>query len=211
MSGDAHVGRLGGAGQTEVQNLRAARRQHDVGGLQIPVDDPPAVRRGERVRQGDAGIHERRHVERPAREPFVECLSFQQLHDEIRHWLGAHVVDGADAGMVERGNGLGLALEALERVGRARIGGQHLDGHDAVQPRVARAIHLPHAARAEGAEDLVGTEARAGGKGHCARIIRAFSTPACPVERRGNRVRRMRTARVARCHRRHGPCTGPYR
>ena len=39
---------------------------------------------------------------------------------------------------------------------------QHLDRHLAVEPGVARAVHLAHASRAEGSDDPVGSEAAAG-------------------------------------------------
>ena len=39
-------------------------------------------------------------------------------------------------------------------------------GNIAIQPQIARAIHLPHAAGAEGREDLVWTESTAGAEAH---------------------------------------------
>jgi len=44
--------------------------------------------------------------------------------------------------------------------------GQRLDGDVAAEPRVARAIHFAHAARAERRDNLVGAEAAAGGDPH---------------------------------------------
>ena len=35
---------------------------------------------------------------------------------------------------------------------------RHFDGDDAVQPRVARPVHLAHAACADGRDDLIGAE-----------------------------------------------------
>ena len=58
--------------------------------------------------------------------------------------------------MRERGDGLRLALEAraaIRIVGERRR--QDLDGDVAVEPRIAGAIDLAHAARADGAEHLV--------------------------------------------------------
>ena len=58
--------------------------------------------------------------------------------------------------MIERGEDLRLALEAGEAVG---IGGegrwQELEGDVAVEPRVARAVDLAHAAGADCRDDLV--------------------------------------------------------
>jgi hypothetical protein len=52
--------------------------------------------------------------------------------------------------VVERGDGAGFALEALQpfRV-RCDVGGKDLDRDVAPQPRVARPVHLAHAAGAE--------------------------------------------------------------
>ena len=69
--------------------------------------------------------------------------------------------------MRERRDRLRLPLEAGERVG---VGGEalreDLDRDVAVEPRVARPVDLPHPARAERRQDLVGSEARAGRKRH---------------------------------------------
>src|SRR5687768_6650053 len=61
--------------------------------------------------------------------------------------------------MIERRERLRLALEAREPFG---IDGeqrrQDLDRHDPIEPGVTRAIHLAHAAGANGTDDLVGSE-----------------------------------------------------
>ena len=74
--------------------------------------------------------------------------------------------------MVQRGEHLRLALEPRQPlgVGDERLG-QDLDRDVAVEPRVARAIHLAHAAGAEGGEDLVRTQAGALAKGHWSRHL----------------------------------------
>src|SRR6266508_3962678 len=43
---------------------------------------------------------------------------------------------------------------------------QHLDCHGPFEPRVPRLVHLPHPARAQRSEDLVGTELCSGGDAH---------------------------------------------
>jgi hypothetical protein len=71
--------------------------------------------------------------------------------------------------MVERGNGAGLPVEAMEAVGvvRGRVGKQ-LERHLPPQARVAGAVHLAHAALAEGRDDLVGAELISGDQCHWA-------------------------------------------
>ena len=65
-------------------------------------------------------------------------------------------VDRGDVGVVERGEQVGLALEASEPLGISRhLGRQHLDRHVAIQVGVGGAIHLAHAPRAERGSDAV--------------------------------------------------------
>ena len=76
--------------------------------------------------------------------------------------MRADIVDAADVGMVECGDGARLALETSPRVGIARdLGRKDFDRHGAIEPRVARAIDLAHAALADLGGDFVGTEAGA--------------------------------------------------
>ena len=67
--------------------------------------------------------------------------------------------------MIERGEQVRFARESRRAV---RIEceplGQHLQGDDAIQFRVACAVHLAHGARTERGDDLVGTDAKTRGK-----------------------------------------------
>jgi hypothetical protein len=66
------------------------------------------------------------------------------------------------------------ALQPIEVV-RER-GGKNLDGDVASEPRIARAIDLAHAARADERDDFIRTEASAGREGHVAgRLYRAIA------------------------------------
>ena len=80
---------------------------------------------------------------------------------------GPEVVDRRDVGVIEPARRLRLLLEAPQPVG---VGGeqrrQHLDRDLALEPLVARAVHLSHASRADRREDLVGTELGAGAQRH---------------------------------------------
>ena len=69
-----------------------------------------------------------------------------------------------DVGVVGRGQRLRLTREPRQtiRIAREELR-QHLDGDVAAEPRIFRAEHLAHAARTERGDDLVGTEAGAGG------------------------------------------------
>ena len=64
--------------------------------------------------------------------------------------------------MIQRGGRARFALEATQLVAIRGDGRrQNLDRHGAIQPRVARAVHFAHAARAEQRNDFVRTKMRA--------------------------------------------------
>jgi hypothetical protein len=69
--------------------------------------------------------------------------------------------------MIERGQQLRLPREARSalRIGDEGVG-QDFDGDVAIELCIASAIHLAHPSSPKRAEDLVRTEARAGGQGH---------------------------------------------
>ena len=70
-------------------------------------------------------------------------------------------------GMIERGEQLCFTLKSREPIGIARERvGQDFDRDLALQPRIFRAIHLAHAARAEKRDDLISAESSAGGEAH---------------------------------------------
>jgi hypothetical protein len=82
--------------------------------------------------------------------------------------LAPDVVEGADVRVVERGDGLRLALDACPQLLVARqLGGQQLDRHRSVEPRVTRAVDLAHASGPDRGEDLVGPETGGGGEPGC--------------------------------------------
>ena len=81
--------------------------------------------------------------------------------------LTSDVVQRADVRMVQAGDGLRFALEALLHFGVVgEMRREDLDRHGAVQPRVGRLVDFAHPARADQREDLVGTESDACGQSH---------------------------------------------
>ena len=69
--------------------------------------------------------------------------------------------------MLKLGNDLSFALEAgaqLSACHQLRV--QYFDGNRALQSRVASAIHLTHATRAQRRFDFVGAKSRARGQSH---------------------------------------------
>ena len=84
-------------------------------------------------------------------------------------------VDARDVRMIQRGEHLRFALEAGQALGIAarRASGRTLIATSRFSFVSVRAIHLAHAARADGRQDFIGAESRAGSKRHVARPILA--------------------------------------
>jgi hypothetical protein len=79
-----------------------------------------------------------------------ERVDANELHDQI---IGADVVELADSGVVQRGDGAGLALESL---GELLL--QDLDGDDAIEAGIAGLVDVAHATGADGGENFVGSQ-----------------------------------------------------
>ena len=88
-------------------------------------------------------------------------------HQEVGLALAPDVVQRADVRMVQRGDGLRLALEPLLHLGIVgEVGREDLDRDRAVQPRVGRLVDLAHAAGAERDPDFIRPELRTCLEGH---------------------------------------------
>jgi hypothetical protein len=130
----------------------------------------------------------------PARQALGQRLPRHQLHDEEAR--AVHLVeamDGGEVGVVERRQQAGLALEAGQplRV-MSTAAAQDFDGDRAVEFDVAGAEDPAHAARSEGAEDLV--RAKPGPWGQLHRRCPSVPEPAGPA---GTRTKdRVRLASV---------------
>ena len=155
---------LGQLRQTEVENLDPVIAGHeDVLRLEIPVQNPFFVRRGEAVRYGKRILNRLADGDRARVHAFAKGLSFQQLrHDERRIGIGADVEHGEDVRVAQRRGRAGFLFEAVEAIDIGREDtGQDLDRDVTAEPRIACPVHLAHAARAECGHDLVGPEASA--------------------------------------------------
>jgi hypothetical protein len=88
-----------------------------------------------------------------------ECRTVNQFHDEI---VRADVEQGADVGVVQRGDGIGFAPEAV-----GELGLRELNDNFAAEPRVPRAPDFAHAAFADEIDQLIGAElSRQSRRGH---------------------------------------------
>jgi putative ABC transport system permease protein len=136
------------------------RRQDDVRGLQVAMDDPARVRGVERVGQLVAPLDRLFDRQRAVRQADVERAPLEQFHQQERAPLViADVVERADVRMVQRRDDAGFAVEALERLGIVcQAGGQDLDRDVAIESSIPGAIDLAHPAGADRRGDFVRTK-----------------------------------------------------
>src|SRR6266478_1902008 len=97
-----------------------------------------------------------------------ERLPFDTLHHQvIRAVLLADVMERADVGMIQAGDGFRFALEALFANGiGGKLRGKNLDSDSAFQPRIPRPIHFTHPAGTERASNFVRAKMSAWSEGH---------------------------------------------
>ncbi len=144
-------------GEAEVEQLElAVLRQHDVGRLEIAMDDAAVVGRLEPLCHLQRQLQRLLERDRSLCEPGGEILPSDQFHDQgVVLALVLQAVDAGDVRVVEGCQHLGLALEPRHALGIAgKLRRQDLDRDVPIQPRVPRAVDLPHAALAEGRGDL---------------------------------------------------------
>ena len=106
--------------------------------------------------------------QRAARQACREGLTLQQLHDEeVDALLVAKIEQRADIRMGQLRDDARLAIQPLLVFGRVgQVGGQHLDGHGAIEAAVGGFVDLAHAAGPDQGDDLIGSESGAGGECH---------------------------------------------
>ncbi len=158
LGGEADV--VGEAGDAEVADLHGAVGEpHDVGGLQVAVDDAlvmgVAKGRGHLLRDVDDHVHGQRSGVVVLQE-LAEVAAFEELHDEVEGTAGgavvAEVVDDGDAPVLEGRGHARLTPEPLaQHLGEMgvllrpdRLEALHRDLP--AQRFVAGAPHLAHAA-----------------------------------------------------------------
>ena len=128
-----------------------------------------AMRRVQRIGNLNRVLYGLRGQQRSVLEPAGECLTVQVLHHQvIDPVLMANIVQRADMGMAQAGDGLGLTVEPFAQLRiTGEVLGQNLDGDVAIEARILGAIDLAHSSGAESRHDLVGAKTHADGKRHC--------------------------------------------
>ena len=148
-------------GQAEVEELRAAFRQHDVCRLEIAMDHAGAMSGVERGGDLDRDAEGVVHWQPAFLEPRGQRLALQELHDEEGCTLDvADVVQRADVRVGRAARSCALHARSGRETadpprGRA---GRTLIATVAIEARVARAVDLAHAPGTERRDDLVGAE-----------------------------------------------------
>jgi hypothetical protein len=140
---------LPGGGDAEVHHLHvAAGGEHDVAGLDVPVDDPAAVGHVQAV--GHGGGDPRRLHRRDgaaAAQPAGQRLPLQQLQDQERRLAVHEVEHPGDIRVGQLGGGACLLAEAPHRRPVAgQLLGQHLDRDPPAEQGVVGLPDLAHAA-----------------------------------------------------------------
>ena len=108
--------------QPEIQNLCVtAVRDEDVGGLDVPVNDPFRVRGVERVRNFSREPEERFDLERLSGDPVLQRLPFRSSIAMKGCPSLLNIVNRANVWVIECRSGLGLALEAFASAGSFSI------------------------------------------------------------------------------------------
>ena len=148
----------GPRGEAAVENLRLVlRRDEDVARMDVAVDDALAVRLGERVGDLHGEVGGAARIQRTSRDHCLERLAGNEFFDEKEPTLIlADLVHCREVGMRERGARARVGEEPLAPLAVGRdIVRQYFDRDGTSQPRIARAVHLAHAAGADPVEDFV--------------------------------------------------------
>ena len=149
----------GDASHAEVGKLHAAiRRDEDIRGLHVAVDDSLAMRDAER--SGDvanpgarAGKRDRAFFQNAG-----ERLTIHKFHDEVRSLRGfvdTHVMQGENAGVRDLSDDARFLEKLLAGFASRDFRGEDFYGDDAPNERVMRADDAAESASADGVENFV--------------------------------------------------------
>ncbi len=183
-AGRGHAGAVGGAGDPEVHEMRAARARghHHVLGLEVAVHDALRVGFLEGAQDLAGERQHLAHGERAAAaDRGLQAFALDVLHREELDPLRLAEVEDADHVLVRHlAREHELLLEARERLGAFRgVEPDRLERDQLVELAVARLVDAAHAALAEDRHDLVAV-AEDGSEHELARRRDARGPPRAP-------------------------------
>jgi hypothetical protein len=148
--GEVHIldgaGVVAGERDAEVghRHVSVGPEEHVVG-LEVAVNDPRRVRRGEAATCLDEGLEDLRDRATSLGEPLPQRRPLDVLHRDVEAaGVGAGVVHGDDVRASHAGHGARLALQALLELGRGAA--QDLQRHLAVEVGIVGRIDQPDGA-----------------------------------------------------------------
>jgi len=135
----------------------SASGHEQVGRFDVAVNDAGGMCSVQRVSNRNRLRQENAHFQWATRNVMLQRLAIQEFHDDERlPVLLADVMDGADAGMVQRGRRLSLALEAGQSLRvPSYLWRQKLERHKTVKTGVLCFVNHTHATAAEFLNDAV--------------------------------------------------------
>ena len=150
---------VGQARNTEIRHLHGAVPQnHDILGLDIPVNDAPTVGVAEALHNLGNKVKGFRPVQAaPALHILLERNAVNELHNDIVHIAApGHVIHRHDVGVRQHSNCLGLIVKPAAELGILReILFQHLDGHKPVETVAPGLEHHRHTPGTDDLQDLI--------------------------------------------------------
>ena len=125
------------------------------------MHDAAAVYRRQRIGDLKRSIECLVDRQRAMRQPLRKRVAVEQLHhQEVDAVRIADVIDNTDVGMPQRGGGARLAVEPIaKRAILAQMFRKDFDGDRAAEPRIRRAIDLPHPTTGQWRIDAIDPEA----------------------------------------------------
>ena len=144
--------------QAQIGELGVALGRHEhVARLDVAVDDARLMGVLQPFRDLRDDVRRRLHAQWPAAaNELPQVGAGHEFGDQVVHVAVVARIHRTDQlGVIETAEGLNLAGEIGDGLGRGTVAGQHLDGHQAVQDRVFRLEYVPHAALAQRIDDAV--------------------------------------------------------
>ncbi len=131
--------------------------------LEVAMHEPFGMRRRKASACREEDVQHFLPASRPLTQPAGDAPAFRDLHRHEHLILElTHVVDAEHVGMREEGHGSALAQDASAQLLRRHAGQaarpQHLECDLAIELRIVRRVHHPHAACSDGREDFVAAD-----------------------------------------------------